>query len=192
MHAQQGSYKRARGGEIGGSSKNWAAQASRACNNGQGCGQCNAALANGEAAGFAAFYTANKQGRRKKPQNIHLILSWRVEVGLGLNLHMQVYLHVYRCTHAHETVAKRQMQAYLSINGIYTGSFGHADDLRGVVPSLTCANKQARIVEAFTLENSLKLNLDKLEILPMYEGSNISPGNEQLLVGSLSTYHSIH
>ena len=34
-------------------------------------------------------------------------LSWRVEAGLGLNLHMQVYLHVYRCTHAHETVAKK-------------------------------------------------------------------------------------
>ena len=74
----------------------------------------------------------------------------------------------------------------LSINGIYTRSLGHADDLRGVIPSLTCANKQARIVEAFTVEYFLKLNLDKLEILPMYEGSNISPGNEPLQVGSLS------
>ena len=64
-----------------------------------------------------------------------------------------------------------------------TGSFGHADNLWGVVPSLTCA---ARIVEAFTVENSLKPNLDKLEILPMYEGCNISPESEQLQVSYLS------
>ena len=69
---------------------------------------------------------------------------------------------------------------------IYTGSLGRADDLRCFVPSLTCGNKQTRIAEASTVEYSLKLNLDKLETLPMYEGSNISPGNEQLLEGSLS------
>lgn len=31
------------------------------------------------------------------------------------------------------------------INGIYTGSLGHADDLQSI---LTCGNKQAKIVEA--------------------------------------------
>ena len=33
--------------------------------------------------------------------------------------------------------------AGISVNGIYTGSFGHADDLRSVTSNLMCVEKQA-------------------------------------------------
>ena len=52
--------------------------------------------------------------------------------------------------------------AGLSVNGIYTGSLGHADDLRSITPNLVSLQKQAEIVKAFTEKNSLTLNAEKL------------------------------
>ena len=48
--------------------------------------------------------------------------------------------------------------AGISINGIYTGSFGHADDIRSVTPNLISLQKQADIVRSFTERYSLTLN----------------------------------
>ena len=75
--------------------------------------------------------------------------------------------------------------AGISVNGIYAGSFGHADDLRSVAPNLMCVERQAEIVESFTNRNGLKLNLDKLELLPMHQGKNLESGDE-LRIGSIS------
>ena len=56
------------------------------------------------------------------------------------------------------------------VNGIYTGSFGHTDDLKSVAPSLAYICKQAEIVKSFTEKNCLKLNTRKLKLLPMSNG----------------------
>ena len=61
--------------------------------------------------------------------------------------------------------------AGISINGMYVGSFGHADDLRSVSPSLVGIQKQASIVKSFTEMNGLKLNTEKLELLAMCDGN---------------------
>ena len=45
--------------------------------------------------------------------------------------------------------------AGLSVNGIYTGSLGHADDLRSITPNLVSLQKQAEIVKAFTERRTL-------------------------------------
>ena len=55
----------------------------------------------------------------------------------------------------------------ISLGNIYTGSFGHADDLRSITTNLVSLQHQAEIVQQFTEDNFLKLNLDKLELLPM-------------------------
>ena len=75
--------------------------------------------------------------------------------------------------------------AGISVNGIYTGSFGHEDDLRNVTSNLMCVEKQSGIVESFTGRNGLKLNIEKLELLPTYKGSNLQ-SNEELQNGSAS------
>jgi hypothetical protein len=58
----------------------------------------------------------------------------------------------------------------ISIKGVYTGSFGHADDVRSVAADLMSIKKQASIVKSFAELNLLTLNLDKLEILEMTGG----------------------
>ena len=58
----------------------------------------------------------------------------------------------------------------ISIKGVYTGSFGHADDVRSVAADLMFIKKQASIVKSFAEQNLLTLNLDKLEILKMTGG----------------------
>ena len=45
--------------------------------------------------------------------------------------------------------------AGLSINGIYAGSIGHADDLRIVTPCLVGVQKQADVMKSFTEWNGL-------------------------------------
>ena len=75
--------------------------------------------------------------------------------------------------------------AGISVNNIYTGSFGHADDLRSVTSNLMCVKKQADIMQSFTERNGLKLNTEKLELLPMYQGTNVQP-DEELQIGTAS------
>ena len=61
----------------------------------------------------------------------------------------------------------------VSVQQIYTGSFGQADDLRCVAPNLLSVEQQAFIVKSFTDRNFLKLNMDKLEILEMTNGNHV-------------------
>ena len=70
----------------------------------------------------------------------------------------------------------------ISIKGIYTGSLGHADDLRSVTPNLHSLQKQAEIVKSFTVKNSLTLNVDKLDLLVMANSSQAH--NCEILIGS--------
>ena len=72
--------------------------------------------------------------------------------------------------------------AGLSVNGIYTGSLGHADDLRSITSNLVSLQKQAEIVKAFTEKNSLTLNAEKLELLAMTNGS--LPQENGIQIGS--------
>ena len=58
----------------------------------------------------------------------------------------------------------------ISTNRIYTGSFGHADDVKSVTSVLMFIKKQAVTVKSFAEWNLLRLNLDKLEILKMTDG----------------------
>ena len=51
--------------------------------------------------------------------------------------------------------------AGVSMNGIYAGSLGHADDLRSVTPTLLGVQKQADIMKSFTERNGLNLNTEK-------------------------------
>ena len=44
----------------------------------------------------------------------------------------------------------------VSVQQIYTGSFGHADDLRCVASNLLSVEQQASIVKSFTDRNFLK------------------------------------
>ena len=70
----------------------------------------------------------------------------------------------------------------ISIKRIYTGSLGHADDLRSVTPNLHSFQKQAEIVKSFTEKNSLTLNVDKLDLLAM---ANSSQAHDcEILIGS--------
>ena len=68
-------------------------------------------------------------------------------------------------------------EAGVSINGIYTGSLCHADDLRSIAPNID-------IIKSFTEANSLKLNLDKLEPLEMSRG--LQPSECTLSIGTNS------
>ena len=76
----------------------------------------------------------------------------------------------------------------VSINGIYTGSLGHADDLRSITPNLASIQKQANIVKSFTESNGLKLNTGKLELLAMSDGN--SPSNCEVPIGATSVVSS--
>ena len=62
----------------------------------------------------------------------------------------------------------------LSINGIYAGSIGHADDLRSVTPRLVGVQKQADVMKSFTEWNGLILNTEKLELLAISDGNSPS------------------
>ena len=55
----------------------------------------------------------------------------------------------------------------VSIRGVHTGSLCHADDLRSVTSNLSFLEKQVDIIQSFTSENSLTLNIEKLELLAM-------------------------
>ena len=70
----------------------------------------------------------------------------------------------------------------ISIKRIYSGSLGHADDLRSVTPNLHSLQKQAEIVKSFTVKNSLTLNVDKLDLLAMANSSQAH--NCEILIGS--------
>ena len=60
----------------------------------------------------------------------------------------------------------------------------HADDLRSIAPNMAALEKQVDIIKSFTEANSLKLNLDKLELLEMSRG--LQPPECTLSIGTNS------
>ena len=53
----------------------------------------------------------------------------------------------------------------LSVRGVYAGAAVHADDLRTISSSLDVINDQVNIIDEFTTNNCLKLNVSKLEVM---------------------------
>ena len=64
----------------------------------------------------------------------------------------------------------------LSVNGLTIGSAAHADDIRSTSNSIADLQGQRAIIEQFTLENSLKLNASKTELIKFSANAFISEG----------------
>ena len=62
-------------------------------------------------------------------------------------------------------VCLQQSSLSLSINNFYAGGFLHADDIRTLASSTDSLKRQILIVEDFSKENLLKINLHKCEII---------------------------
>ena len=56
----------------------------------------------------------------------------------------------------------------------YVGAAVHADDLRTTSSSLDVINDQVNIIDEFTTNNCLKLNVSKLEVMRLLSSSNHS------------------
>ena len=69
-------------------------------------------------------------------------------------------------------VTPASIEEGVSVGGIYTGSLCHADYLRSVTSNLSFLVKQVDIIQSFTNENLLTLNLEKLELLAMSRAQN--------------------
>ena len=67
-----------------------------------------------------------------------------------------------------------------TLNNIYLGSLGHADNLRSITPNIDLLEQQATIVKKFADENGLMLNLEKLELQKF---SNIKPSPTSMSLG---------
>ena len=66
----------------------------------------------------------------------------------------------------------------LSINGITIGSAAHADDIRSTSNSIADLQDQGAIIEQFSLDNSLKLNASKTELIKFSANAFISEGTQ--------------
>ena len=55
--------------------------------------------------------------------------------------------------------------AGLSICGLYLGGAAHADDVRAIASSASVTEEQGQIIHDFAVENGLKLNSEKTEIV---------------------------
>ena len=63
-----------------------------------------------------------------------------------------------------------------SISGTYAGAFAHADDICTVTSSLPSLQQQIQLVQNFTAENALVLNLSKCEVLIVSTNKTVSSG----------------
>ena len=59
----------------------------------------------------------------------------------------------------------RREEAGISICGTFVGGAAHVDDLRTIATSKDCISQQYSIIDQFTSNNHLKLNLSKTEII---------------------------
>ena len=83
------------------------------------------------------------------------------------------------------------------LNNLYVGGFLHADDIRTLASSLDVLDAQVSLVQGFTKENLLKLNIQKCEVVvfasdphapyPEYKiaEQSISVGSEDKCLGYL-------
>ena len=74
----------------------------------------------------------------------------------------------------------------LSINGLNSNSAAHADDIRSTSNSITDLQRQGEIIEQFAMDNGLKLNVSKTELIKLSAGA---PSSDviQLTGQSIST-----
>ena len=88
----------------------------------------------------------------------------------------------------------------LSINGLTIGSAAHADDIRSTRNSIADLQGQGAIIEQFALDNSLKLNASKTELIKFSANAFISEGIQLtshlistqptvLVIGGIQTFH---
>ena len=59
----------------------------------------------------------------------------------------------------------KKSSAGLSIGGLYLGGASHADDVRAIASSASAAEEQSQFIQNFAIENGLKLNHEKTEIV---------------------------
>ena len=59
----------------------------------------------------------------------------------------------------------RRKEAGISICGTFVGGAAHADDLRTIAKNKDCISQQYSIIDQFTLNHHLKLNLSKTKII---------------------------
>ena len=74
-----------------------------------------------------------------------------------------------------------------SINGLTIGSAAHADDIRSTSNSIADLQGQGAIIEKFVLDNSLKLNASKTELIKFSANAFISAEGIQLTSHLIST-----
>ena len=67
-----------------------------------------------------------------------------------------------------------EANAGLTLGNIYAGSMAHADDVRSLTCEPSSSERQTMVIEKFLLENFLKLNCDKCEIL-VHSSGNSTP-----------------
>ena len=67
-----------------------------------------------------------------------------------------------------------EANAGLTLGNIYVGSMAHADDVRSLTCDPSSSERQTMVIEKFLLENFLKLNCDKCEIL-VHSSGNSTP-----------------
>ena len=67
--------------------------------------------------------------------------------------------------------------AGLSICGLYLGGAAHADDVRAIASSASVTEEQGQIIHDFAVENGLKLNSEKTEIVKISQSNSREKGH---------------
>ena len=78
----------------------------------------------------------------------------------------------------------KESSAGLSIGGLYLGGASHADDVRAIASSASAAEEQSQFIQNFAIENGLKLNHEKTEIVRISQSK--SSENHQLQILDLT------
>ncbi len=69
----------------------------------------------------------------------------------------------------------------LTVNGLYSGGYLHADDIRTLASGKDSLMRQIDLVKQFASENFLMLNVDKCEIMMFGMNSGSGPGIESVI-----------
>ena len=62
----------------------------------------------------------------------------------------------------------------LAISGLNVGNSAHADDIRAASISIDAAQIQGKLIDSFSAANSLKLNVNKTELIEFTSGKHTS------------------
>ena len=66
----------------------------------------------------------------------------------------------------------------LAISGLNVGNSAHADDIRAASISIDAAQIQGKLIDSFSAANSLKLNVNKTELIQFTSGKHTSHTHE--------------